>query len=257
MNFYITLPSNAADQTTEEAKINNSQTDFTIKLNKPLEFNIPYEVALAEIWYSVNWKVFVTNLKIFYHDVNVDVLLIDLDIELTDAMKLNHVFKKIKNLMGLEIKKIDFEKAIKEINQKRIEQINNLLGPGLEILQIEINSIEKLLSLIKFDDSVKNGSIFLNIFVPDGLRLEMNGYLPTLLTQWISTRPKHMEEIHHFNLKKQNIQNNQDFLSIKGDNQISFKFILSHEQLRVIGELYLYTDIIDYQYVGSQMRKLL
>ncbi len=47
MNFYVTLPSNGADLSTEEARINNTQTDFTIKLNKPLEFNIPYEVALA------------------------------------------------------------------------------------------------------------------------------------------------------------------------------------------------------------------
>jgi hypothetical protein len=43
-------------------------------------------------------------------------------------MKLNHVFRKIKNLMGLEIKKIEFEKAIKEFNQKRIEQINYFTG---------------------------------------------------------------------------------------------------------------------------------
>ncbi len=38
---WITLPGNAEDQTTEKDKINNSQTDYTIKLNKPLEFNIP------------------------------------------------------------------------------------------------------------------------------------------------------------------------------------------------------------------------
>ncbi len=34
MNFYVTLPSNGADLSTEEARINNTQTDFTIKLDK-------------------------------------------------------------------------------------------------------------------------------------------------------------------------------------------------------------------------------
>ncbi len=93
MNFYVTLPSNGADLSTKEARINNTQKDFTINLNKPLEFNVPFEVALAEIWYSVNWIVFVTKLKIIHKGR----ILIDSDIELSDGMKLNHVFKKIRN----------------------------------------------------------------------------------------------------------------------------------------------------------------
>ena len=259
MNFYVTLPSNGADLSTEEARINNTQTDFTIKLNKPLEFNIPYEVALAEIWYSVNWKVLATKIKIFYDDQ--DVLLIDSDFVLTDGMKLNHVFRKINNIIEAEVNKIDFDKLITEINKKRADSIKKLIGSHFkeeEFSLIQLDDVKKLLSLIKFKDSVGNTqTIFINVIVPDGLRLEMTGYLPTVLTQWLSIKPDHKDQDRHFNLRKQNIKNNQDFLSIKGDDKISFKFILNNNQLRVIGELYLYTDIINYQYIGSQMRKLL
>jgi hypothetical protein len=266
MNYYVTLPSNGADLSTEEARINNTQTDFTINLNKPIEFNVQYEVALAEIWYSLNWRVFVTNIKIF-HDGKV---LIDSDIEYSEGMKLNHVFKKIRNAIELEINKVDGEKIVEEIHEMHTEAIKQkrIVLDDEEEEEVDENhifhnadkiNIIRLLGLIKFEEGKRSNKI-LNIFIPDGLRLELTGFLPSLLTQWqpIKLETNNNNDDRVFNIfSKQNIKNNQEFLSIDGSDLISYRFLLMSDHLRVIKELYLYTDIIDYQYVGSQMRKLL
>ena len=265
MNFYVTLPSNGADLSTEEARINNTQTDFTINLNKPLEFNVPFEVALAEIWYSVNWRVFVTKLKIIHKGR----ILIDSDIELSDGMKLNHVFKKIRNVIELEINKVD-GRVVEEIHERHTEIIKQKIRDASDdneeeeidedhiFFNQDKNNIIKLLGLIKFEEGKKSKN-FLNVFVPNELRLEMTGFLPSLLTQWQPIKLDiNNNDDRLFNiLSKQNIKNHQDVLSIEGYDLISYRFLLNIDHLRVIRELYLYTDIIDYQYVGSQMKKLL
>lgn len=264
MNFYVTLPSNGADLLTEDDRKNNTQTDFTIKLNRPLEFNVPYEVALAEIWYSINWNVTVTNLKIFFEDE----LLINSRVEFRDGSNLAQLFKKIKNTIQIEIEKMRFDKITEKIRQnpKQSEKLDNLIDSvlaeehGIDSMTEHKSILRLLLKKIKFDDEIsKNQNTLLNIFVPNSLRLEMTGYLPSLLTQWLSIKPDMIKEVEdsQFDERKNNIKNTQDFLSIKGDNNIEFQFLLSMDQLRVLDELYLYTDIIDYQYVGSQMRKLL
>jgi hypothetical protein len=50
MSFYVTLPSNASLDLYD-----NKMSNFTTKLNTPLKFNIPYEVALVEITFKERW----------------------------------------------------------------------------------------------------------------------------------------------------------------------------------------------------------
>ena len=57
MSFYVNLPSNGADLTSEYGIKNNTQTDFSIELANPLEFKTDYEVALVECTYRKNWTV--------------------------------------------------------------------------------------------------------------------------------------------------------------------------------------------------------
>ena len=49
MSYYVTLPSNGADLTSEYGLKNNTQSDFEIDLKKPLDFSYKnYEVGLSQ-----------------------------------------------------------------------------------------------------------------------------------------------------------------------------------------------------------------
>jgi hypothetical protein len=63
MSFYLTLPSNGSLKTYP----NNTQSDFTIALEKPINLEEPYEVALAELNYSSNILVDIGKLTVEYN----------------------------------------------------------------------------------------------------------------------------------------------------------------------------------------------
>ena len=65
MSYYITLPSNGADQTSEYGKINNTQTDSEIDLKKPLDLSYKdYEVGLLQFSCGLSWLINIREFKI-------------------------------------------------------------------------------------------------------------------------------------------------------------------------------------------------
>ena len=52
MSYYVTLPSNGSDLTSDYGKLHNTQSDFEIDLKKTLKFpHKTYEVGLAQCSY--------------------------------------------------------------------------------------------------------------------------------------------------------------------------------------------------------------
>ena len=58
MSYYITLPSNGADLTSEYGKINNTQTDFEIDLKKPLDLSYKdSEIGFSQFSCGLSWLI--------------------------------------------------------------------------------------------------------------------------------------------------------------------------------------------------------
>ena len=65
MSYFVTLPSNGADLTSEYGKINNTQTDFEIDLKKPLDVSYKdYEVGLSQFSCDLSWLINIGKFKI-------------------------------------------------------------------------------------------------------------------------------------------------------------------------------------------------
>ena len=158
MSYYVTLPSNGADLTSEYGKFNNTLTDFEIELKEPLDFPLGnYEVALSEFSYRKTWFF---NLGWFTVMSNTH-----------NNMKNEKVFteKLIDILDGLSVKRV-----VQRINE--VIQNYNPSG-GL------INTVSRTKPKLTIHE---NGT--LEIFVPLGLKLVMDGYFVEMIRNR-SSRP--------------------------------------------------------------------
>lgn len=57
MSYYVTLPSNGADITSDHEKEHNTQTVFETDLKVPLELHQNFRVGLAEVCFKKLWLV--------------------------------------------------------------------------------------------------------------------------------------------------------------------------------------------------------
>jgi hypothetical protein len=228
MSFYITLPSNGADLNTEEDLKNNTKTDFEIKLNSPLEFrNIEYEVALVEIWFPFNWKINFGNIKILY------------------ARNPNSSETEIFNKDIIYFDGTDIKSLIFHINSLLNE--NNILNVG--------KSFEFLhdFKKINFNLTEKNTLVILS---SSKFRIIINGFLlqlfknPRVLLKNIGDMGDSILNINVFKEFNNTIE-------IQGTEEINIEFKNINEIVKITDEIYVYTDIIEYQYVGQQMGQLL
>ena len=240
MSFYVILPSNGADLTTEEGKRDNTQTQFTIKLNQTLEFNKPYEVALVESWFSMNWKIDVAKIKIILKNK----LLIESNIESFDGVSIMNVM----TIDNITLKN-DMSKFFLHLTEeKKLE-----LAKEFELTEINKNAIDlflKKISLINIESTENEGHYRLTL--PKLFKLEIGGFLANYMKN-NSTLLDLGEGFFINDSKIKKIQNLEDRVIIEGNDAVIHEFFIRQTKINIIQELYLYTDIIDYQFVGSEM----
>ena len=231
MSYYVTLPSNGADLTSEYGKVNNTLTDFEIELKEPLDFPLGnYEVALSEFSYRKTW---IFNLGWFTVMTNTH-----------SDMKYEKVFTEnlIDILDGLSVKGV----------VQRINEVIQNYDPtgGL------FNTTTKDKPELKIKE---NGTI--EIFVPLGLKLVMDGYFVEMIRNK-TTRPSFyrvkVSDTEMDNYLKDNVRfESSKRLIIAGHDKLKAQFNMTKKRIKYIENLFLYTDIITEVHVGSQMLKLL
>ena len=218
MSYYVTLPSNGADLTSEYGMKNNTQSDFEIELKKPLDFSYKnYEVGLSQFSCQLSWFINIGNFQII------------------------HKLKKISN--------IEFELNFND--GVSISSIIEILDTKFSSIPL-LNETNEQMEYITFTYDINFNKLFL--FVPTDWDLKIEGYFATLL-EFIKPHDnkKNFEHILHFT----NIIDNTDIIYIKGSYDGVASCVLSKTQINYINEIFIYTNIIENQHVGSQMVRLL
>ena len=213
MSYFVTLPSNGADLTSEYGINNNTQTDFEIDLKKPLDLSYrDYEVGLSQFSCELSWLINIGKFKISHKTKKYDD--IEFDLSCSDGIHVSNMIDIIdRSVKNIELP-IEYNKQI-----------------GTDVIQF------------KFDIDSK----FLFIYVPNDYELTIKGFFLTLIDYFKADASNH---------KKKNFTAS-DSLIILGKNGIAGSCVLTKLQVNQIKELFIYTNIIENQYVGSQMVRLL
>ena len=225
MSFYVTLPSNGAELQSESGRKNNTQTDFFINLNRPIDLK-NHEVALVEVSFKANWLVELGSFEINTDGEDIGFKLVihrSEGINLFDALK----------IIGLDLSS----------NFKR--KFNKL-----ESLMTAMGSIFKM-------DTLQNENL-IEIRVPTGFNFILGGHIVHYFKNIIGKSVENnstTQNVSDFN--KNNIIFNENSIIIIGNDDIVVHITPSDFTLKIINEIFLYTNIIDYQFIGSEMAQLL
>ena len=213
MSYFVTLPSNGADLTSEYGINNNTQTDFEIDLKKPLDLSYKdYEVGLSQFSCDLSWMIHIGKFKISHKTKKYDD--IEFDLSCSDGIHVSNMIDII-------------ERSFKNI-ELPIEYNKQM---GTDVIQF------------KFDIDSK----YLFIYVPNDYELTIKGFFLTLIEYYKDDASDH---------KKRNFKAS-DALIILGKNGIAVSCVLTKSQVNHIKELFIYTNMIENQYVGSQIVRLL
>lgn len=227
MSYYVTLPSNGADLTSDYGKQHNTQTDFEIDLKVPLNLNHNYKVGLSEISYKKSWLVNIGKVKLIDNLTNN--IINQVDIEVLD---------------GISVKKL-------------LSIISNRINDNKKNEKLLLNTQHKWVGLKLISNN------FVEINLPLGLNLEIEGYFASLLKNRTSdiderygmTYLELVAEKNLYDLDKVEYLNNHHIVMTGGMKKI--KLNISRREINYIENIYVYTDIITDQHVGSNMLKLL
>ena len=233
MSFYVTLPSNASTK-----HYNNTQSNFTTLLDNPLNFSVPYEVALVEFSYRELMSFEIGFINVKFPDK-------------TEDEFPKEIFRKLP-LFAYDNEPVDH--IIDRINFEIVEYFTQLAYCCKKKLTSyqEANSF----SLVKSKwNSIRN----LNDFDENYYQLTYNKYL------------KLSPQINLYNKS-----NNHAFVSVpegttfffEGHAQSIFKnsqkdisknydFLIMSEQFNFVDYLMIYCDLVESQTVGDTYAPLL
>ena len=225
MSFYVTIPSNSSLNV-----FDNTISDFTTQLHIPISLSGPYEVALVEFSYDHYWTINIGKLFYYYNSGEV----YSIDIIHTDGEPLEKLFKSLNHQINLlliqhEIKKMSEQNPQMPNNQIKNKVLENFMKKKIFHDEDNDKLVEKnSVPLIRFNS--ESNEIICNT-INENDNFKITGHLADLL-----------------NLS--NISINSKSPPIK----ITEKF---SKGLFIINSLYIYTDIISYQYVGDTLSPLL
>lgn len=218
MSFYITLPSNSSSNL-----FDNTISNFTTKLHIPIEFNRPYEVALVEFSYDHYWKINIG--KVYYY--HRDNIVFDINVDHRDGDSIEKLFVSINHQLNLKVLEHELNKY-REIYTHSTRKDEDVRSDFLK----RFSKSHELSRTNEFPFIIFNNKhhhIEINtIFNNDSIRFE--GII---------------EDI--FGLKS--------FLtSTNSPVKIDQKY---DKGVFLINNIYIYSDIIKYQYIGDTLAPLL
>ena len=237
-NFYITLVSNA-----ESKYIDNTTSSFRTDIANEIQTQNDYYVALTEVIYLHSWKINAGILQYSFKDDDITIFL-----EIFDGESLSEFFSRInKSLLDNVLIKIYDKRFIEYMRQLKLpnneEQIKSLDGilpknkyysfkEDLVIANILANESE-IKEIPKF--YLYENNLYLKI--ENGASIKLDGVIKELLktnkSVFKSELPRRLERIN--------------------DDGIFY----NQKPLQITQKLYIYTDIIDYQYIANIKSPLL
>lgn len=256
MSFYVTLPSNSSSNSYN----NNSTTYYRTDFQEPLEFQSEYEVAVAEAIYKLSWFLPIGNLiysyteslavqkfeiiPITFHDGDTILKFLErVNLSIQEHIIIKKYNERYDHFLNNEKIKsnrkneIGFKPLILPENRfPRIQyDLKNKSNNLFVINDIRTTEIEfKNAPMLKYSDE----NLFIQ-FLNKEHTLQFKGKISELLKT-------NDEEIWSSNKKEIN------FVNINNKGKIN-----STQQISLVDTLFVYTDIIDYQYVGSEKMPLL
>ena len=224
MSFYVTLPSNSSTNL-----FDNTISNFTTQLHIPIRLNGPYEVALVEFSYDHYWKVNLGKLFYIHNEKN------DHNHKIFEFDIIHQEGDSIEKLVSLINKEIDNHLIQHEIEErKRID--NKILTEKEMRLYInkymfdkEMLDLEKPIPFLKFNN--ENYQLEINTLTKNDM-IKLEGIIVDILG--LVRKPFLNKHISPVNIDR------------KYQNGIF-----------AINNLYIYSDIIKYQYIGDTLSPLL
>lgn len=217
MSFYVTLPSNSSTNI-----FDNTISNFTTQLHLPITLNGPYEVALVEFSYDHYWKVDIGQLK-YYHSDNV---VFELDVEHQDGDTIESLMSKINEELNM---------AVIQHETQKLTELN------INVDQSEMRT--RVVKKLKKKNSINNLSDTFPF-------LTFNSRLHQLEIKTISDSDQLRFEGPITHLLGLDFMLNSLNTPIKIDRKYE-------NGIYIINNLYVYSDIIKYQYIGDTLSPLL
>ena len=228
MSFYVTLPSNSSMDLYPE----NTMTDFTVLLKEPIRLEVQYEVALVELTYKHSWSLEVGQLfiqplnspnydvfKLVYHDGE--------NIKSFTSRLNGEIWKYYINKEY--DRRLELGKSNKEIPQN-IKIPKNPFTSNLrdEDVVDEIKSSDYFRAIPSFSSDPYRFIMYTREY-----RIRFDGDI-----------------LRIFNLESK-------WYEVTGDKRYLESGIINDPSPNIINSLFIYCDIIDYQYVGDAYAPLL
>lgn len=147
----------------------------------------------------------------------------------------------------------DLSKFFLNLTLEKKEEISRQFGNT----EVNNNAIDLFLNKISTITIDSDNEDHFTITLPKFFRLEISGFLTNFMTNH-STLFKINTGVA---IKDPNFKNKieliEDQIIIEGEDSLIYNFFVRQTRFNFLQELYLYTDIIEYQYIGSQMARLL
>lgn len=228
MSFYITLPSNSS----MELFPNNTMTDFTVILKEPLRLDIQYEVALVELTYKHSWSLQVGRMIVrLTNEYSYDVFYL-----------VYHDGENIKSFVNRLNGEVS-EYYIKKEYNRRYDLFKANSSESIALPKSEYNNRDKESNVIS---EIINSEYFrlLPRFSSDEHRFIM--YIPGEKDEiWFDgdiTKILNLERRWYFS---------------SPDDKFLKSGVIDDPSPNIIQSLFIYCDIIDYQFVGDSFVPLL
>ena len=252
---YITLPSN-----TKTDYDDNTTSSFRIDLTPPLELPGNYEVAIVEAIYKQSWLVDVGTISYNYSEVKTN----------KNWIIFNALFYDGENNMQF-IERINFQ-----LKSNILEHLYNIRYEYLKLIdQLDKNKVKELdlnhYPLSKYDSNLKNNKQsvvdhikstekeYLNspklIYRANRLYLEFKTKTQTIkfegdVVKILKIGYEGSEPDKEFNEKQFNAAENLSYM-------ISSELFFNEGAHRLLGQMFIYSDIGAYQHVGNKKMPLL
>ena len=243
MSFYVTLPSNAVSSTNK----NNTTTCYRTDFDDRIILNSNYEVGVVEVIYKLSWFLPVGSIRYSYSKDKYE----NIPIVFHDGDSIKKCIEKINLSMQ--------EYVIIKIYNQRYQKFIDNVDPKI-ILD------EKLYPRSSYNIENKNN----NLQVVDDIRKNENEYIKIPMIRInndeLFIQFSNMMYTLKFNGQLAEILNtdeNQIFSNVSEKYETFFVKINSKERVNseeiisLVGTLYIYTDIIEHQYVGQNRMPLL